>query len=153
LRGEDWSSLTNHVTELFVLDRFGYLKCQSAASVVDGIIPQDGQQDISFDPNDRKFLMARGIQVKGRRHVRGKAYGTTGDIKLSSPFKYLFIVWVDDSYAVEPGEVFRLTYSQVKRLIDRKCTTRPEGKNNYKITHVEARHIGAAVPLADENAV
>lgn len=144
LLDEDWSSLTNHVTELFILDHFGYLKCCSADSVVDGIIPENGQTEIQFEDTDRQFLMNCGIQIKGRRHARG-SYGTTGDVKLSSPFKYLYIVWVNESYEVECNEVYRLDYAQVESLQVQKHDDKPEGKNNLKISRREARELGIRV--------
>ncbi len=144
LREEDWSSLTNHITELFIMDYFGYLKCRSADSVVDGIIPEDGQTEVHFEDRDREFLMRRGIQVKGRRHARG-SYGTTGDVKLSSPFKYLYIVWVNESYEVERNEVYRIDYAQVAALQAQKHNEKPRGKNNLKISRREAQEIGVRV--------
>jgi hypothetical protein len=141
LRDEEWSSLTRHLTELYILDRFGYLKCCSADSVVDGIIPLGGEEEIDFNPLDEHFLFERGIQVIGRRHANG-AYGFTGEIKLSSRFKFLYIVWVNAAYQVVEGEVYRLEYDAVKQLIEGKVQAKPNGKNTRKITRAEAQQLG-----------
>jgi len=147
LREEEWSSLTKHVTELHILDRFGYLRCCSGDSVLDGIIPDPDEKEIRFNPKDQAFLRARGIQVKGRRYV-GKGYSFTGDIKLSSAFKYLYIVWVDVSYRVMESEVYRLEYDAVESLIRSKEQKNPGGSNNCKITRAEAQRHGNQVPPA-----
>lgn len=141
LRDEEWSSLTRHLTELYILDRFGYLKCCSADSVVDGIIPLNGEEEINFNPLDEDFISDRGIQVKGRRHANG-GYGFTGEIKLSSRFKFLYIVWLNAVYHVEEQEVYRLEYDAVKQLIEGKVHANANGKNSRKITRAETRRIG-----------
>lgn len=146
LRTEEWSSLTKHVTELYVLERFGYLRCCSGDSLVDGIIPLPGETDIRIDPEDAAFLLARGIQVKGRRVLKGR-YGTTGDVKLGSRFKYLYAVWVNESYRVIEAEVYRLEYPAVEELIGRKTLASPKGKNTRKISRAEAASLGVRVPL------
>jgi hypothetical protein len=143
LRDEEWSSLTKHVSELYVLDKFGYLRCASADSKVDGLIPLPGEAEIRFDADDAVFLSERGIQVKGSR-VR-KKYGTTGDVKLKSPFKYLYTVWINAAYEVIEHEVYRLDYTVVKDLIVQKILDKPKGKNTQKITWNEAKRLGVRV--------
>jgi hypothetical protein len=140
---EEWSSLTKHVSELYILDKFGYLRCASADSKVDGLIPLAGEADIHFDADDAAFLSERGVQVKGSR-VR-KKYGTTGDVKLKSPFKYLYTVWIDAAYDVIENEVYRLDYTVVKELIVQKMLDKPNGKNTQKITWNEAKRLGVRV--------
>jgi len=144
LRDEEWSSLTRHITELYVLEKFGYLKCCSADSVVDGIIPVGGQDHVEFNPTDESFLAERGIQIKGRRRASG-GYGFTGEIKLSSRFKFLYIVWLDARYRVEEAEVYRLEYNAVKQLIETKVRAKPKGKNTRKITRAEAVQHGVRI--------
>ncbi len=149
LLAEEWSSLTKHVTELYVLERFGYLRCCSGDSVLDGIIPNQDQKEIEFNPKDQSFLRSRGIQVKGRRYVVGKGYSTTGDIKLSSAFKYLYIVWVDAAYRVMESEVYRLEYDVVSTLIESKKAANPDDTNYRKISRAQAQEHGVRLPLAD----
>src|SRR4051812_3857609 len=98
LRNEEWSSLTKHVSELYILDKCGYLRCCSADSVVDGIIPLPGETKVRFDPDDQAFLFQRAIQVKGCRAA--PRYGQTGNVKLTSPFKFLNTVWLYADYKV-----------------------------------------------------
>jgi hypothetical protein len=143
LRDEEWSSLTKHVSELYVLAKFGYLRCASADSRVDGLIPLPNESEIHFDADDPVFLSNRGIQVKGCR-VR-KKHGTTGDVKLNSPFKYLYVVWLNETYEVMEHEVYRLDYSVVKELIVQKMIDKPGGKNTRKITWYEAKRLGIPV--------
>jgi hypothetical protein len=143
LRTEEWSSLTKHISELYILDKFGYLRCCSADSVVDGIIPLPGETEVRFDPGDQLFLLNRGIQVKGCRSVR--RYGQTGNVKLTSPFKYLYAVWLNVNYQVNELEVYRFEYRVVKQLIDERNRTNPDGKTNCKITWADAKREGVRV--------
>jgi hypothetical protein len=149
LRDEEWSSLTKHVTELYILERFGYLRCCSGDSVLDGIIPMPGEIELKFDPKDEALLRQRGIQAKGRRKMPRKGFSTTGDVKLSGAFKFLYAVWVDVAYRVIETEVYRLEYAAVKQLIEDKQRARPKGKNNRKITHSEAMHLGERIAPGD----
>lgn len=104
LRDEEWSSLTKHVSEFYVLDKFGYLRCASADSKVDGVIPLPGEAEIRFDADDAGFL-SEWSSDQGIPRFR-KKYGMTGDVKLQSPFKYLYTVWISAAYEVTEHEVY-----------------------------------------------